>query len=293
MSGDEWRWLTLKTRGKSVASRRRWNAQVAVVLLYICILLPCRDARPPGGRRRVPQAPNKRYAADALMRFPGLTIGYDVPFVNSYKAYSCTFRDGPDRRRPRRESAFAALPPSPRLCRTSRRDKSGKARMGPGTPTATNAKAEPRLGYEGNQPRRHEGTEGKKGSLNREIRERRELLDRINSMDRMENPTNAPGEGTRTTGITGRTGAGEFLTTDDTDQHGWVGQRATESRENPFFRAEAQRAQRGGGNREPREIRECFDHGFHGWTRMGPSLGLAMREINHGGTEARREKMGF
>ena len=189
MSGDEWRWLTLKTRGKSVASRRRWNAQVAVVLLYICILLPCRDARPPGGRRRVPQAPNKRYAADALMRFPGLTIGYDVPFVNSYKAYSCTFRDGPDRRRPRRESAFAALPPSPRLCRTSRRDKSGKARMGPGTPTATNAKAEPRLGYEGNQPRRHRGTEGKNGILNHEIRERCELLDRI----------------------TGRTGAGEFF----------------------------------------------------------------------------------
>ena len=131
--------------------------------------------------------------------------------------------------------------------------------------------AEPRLGHEGNQPRRHRGTEGKNGILNHEIRERRELLDRI----------------------TGRTGAGEFLTTDDTDQHGWAGQRATESRENPFFRAETQRAQRGGGNREPREICECFDHGFHGWTRMGPSLGLAMREINHGGTKARRGKRGF
>ena len=130
--------------------------------------------------------------------------------------------------------------------------------------------AEPRLGYEGNQPRRHRGTEGKNGILNHE---RRELLDRINSMDRMENPTNAPGEGTRTTGITGRTGAGEFLTTDDTDQHGWVGQRATESRENPFFRAEAQRAQRGGGNhaKYANVLTTDFTDG-HGWGRASAWL---------------------
>ena len=44
------------------------------------------------------------------------------------------------------------------------------------------------------------------------------------------------------------------LTTDDTDKHGWVGQRATESRENPFF------AQRRRGRREgagvPRNFRK-------------------------------------
>ena len=111
--------------------------------------------------------------------------------------------------------------------------------------------AEPRLGYEGNQPRRHRGTEGKNGILNHEIRERRELLDRI----------------------TGRTGAGEFLTTDDTDQHGWVGQRATESRENPFFRAEAQRAQRGGGNhaKYANVLTTDFTDG-HGWGRASAWL---------------------
>ena len=85
MKSDEWCWLTLK-RVRCVTSSRRASAEVAVTNLATSCFLPFHEPRPAGGRwARVPNELHE-VDADAFMRYPKLTIYYNLPFVNRYKA---------------------------------------------------------------------------------------------------------------------------------------------------------------------------------------------------------------